>query len=187
MTRHSRQSQADQRPPCISFLKKQHELTRISKFLSLVLRHRPEQIGLSLDQHGWAEVDELIRCANRHGLPLSRAQLEQVVAENDKQRFAFSADGRRIRANQGHSLPVDLQLTPAQPLPVLYHGTAERFVESIKRDGLLPGKRQYVHLSQDEATALTVGQRHGRPVVLTVHAAAMTAAGYVFYVSANGV
>ncbi|WP_322820059.1 RNA 2'-phosphotransferase [Chloroflexus sp.] len=129
----------------------------------------------------------MIRCANRHGLRLSQAQIEQVVAENDKQRFAFSADGRRIRANQGHSLPVDLQLTPAPPSPALYHDTAERFVASIKRDGLLPGQRQYVHLSQDEAAALTVGQRHGRPVVLTVHAAAMMAAGYVFYVSANGV
>lgn len=165
----------------------QRDLIRISKFLSLILRHRPNLIGLALDRHGWAEVDELIACACRHGLALDRALIEQVVAENDKQRFSLSADGRQIRANQGHSLPVDLQLAPVTPPALLYHGTAERFIASIKREGLRPGNRQHVHLSPDKATALAVGRRHGRPVVLIVRAAAMAAAGYSFYCAANGV
>lgn len=163
------------------------DLVRTSKFLSLILRHQPDRIGLTLDANGWANVDELIRLANQHGFPLTRPLLERVVAENDKQRFALSDDGQRIRANQGHSLKVDLQLSPSQPPDVLYHGTAARFIDSIRSEGLRAGKRQHVHLSADIATARKVGQRHGKPVVLVVRAAEMAAAGHRFYLSANGV
>ena len=157
-----------------------------SRFLSLVLRHRPERIGLDLNANGWADIDTLIAlAAPTHRL--DRALIDAVVAGNDKQRFAISADGRRIRANQGHSVAVDLALPPATPPPLLYHGTATRFVDAIRREGLKPGNRQHVHLSRDIDTAMKVGSRHGRPHVLRVDAAAMTAAGHVFHVSENGV
>jgi putative RNA 2'-phosphotransferase len=163
------------------------DLVRISKFLSLVLRHKPQAIGLSLDPHGWARVDELLAKANAHGAALTRDVLLRVVRENDKQRFALSEDGQLIRASQGHSLRIDLGLEPAVPPELLYHGTATRYVASIREQGLLAGKRDDVHLSPDEATALRVGQRHGKPVVLTVEAGLMHRAGYRFYLSANGV
>ena len=163
------------------------DLVRTSKFLSLILRHKPERIGLTLDANGWADVDDLIRLANQHGFPLTLSLLERVVAENDKRRFTLSDDGRRIRANQGHSLKVDLQLSPSPPPHLLYHGTASRFLESIRAEGLRAGRRQHVHLSADIATARQVGQRHGKPVVLVVHAARMAAAGHRFYLSDNGV
>lgn len=163
------------------------ELIRISKFLSLVLRHRPQKIGLTLDKNGWTPVDHLITQANRHGVPLTPAVLAQVVQQNDKQRFAFSEDGLRIRASQGHSINVDLGLAPVEPPAVLYHGTADRFLPSIREKGLIAGRRDHVHLSAGEATAVKVGQRHGRPVVLQVRAAEMHAAGHSFYLSANGV
>jgi putative RNA 2'-phosphotransferase len=163
------------------------DLVSVSKFLSLVLRHQPETIGLTLDDNGWADVDELIRLANARGRRLTRQLIDRVVAENDKKRFAFSDDGARIRASQGHSVEVELDLPPAEPPVVLYHGTATRFLDSIRAIGLRPGTRQHVHLSRDEATAVNVGQRHGRPVVLTVRAGDMHAAGYKFFVSANGV
>lgn len=163
------------------------DLVKLSKFLSLVLRHKPEEIGLTLDDHGWAEVAELLRLANLHGSRLTRPLLEQVVAENSKQRFAISSDGERIRANQGHSIDVDLQLPASDPPELLYHGTASRFLESIRAQGLHSANRQHVHLSPDVPTAINVGQRHGQPVVLTVRALAMAAAGHRFYLSANGV
>jgi putative RNA 2'-phosphotransferase len=163
------------------------KLVRISKFLSLVLRHKPETIGLSLDRRGWARVDELIAAANRAGVPLDQALLRQVVEQNDKQRFALSHDGLRIRASQGHSLPVDLGLEPLVPPQFLYHGTASRFLNSIRRQGLVPRGRMHVHLSPDEPTALRVGKRHGKPVVLTVQAGRMHRDGFRFYLSANGV
>jgi putative RNA 2'-phosphotransferase len=163
------------------------KLVRFSKFLSLVLRHDPRKIGLALDQQGWADVEALIAGANAHGVPLTRALLEQVVAENDKQRFKLSEDGQRIRANQGHTLKVDLELKASQPPGRLYHGTATRFLAPIRRDGLRPGKRQHVHLSLDHETAVKVGSRHGQPVVLVVRAAEMAAAGYLFYLSDNGI
>lgn len=162
-------------------------LVRDSKFLSLVLRHKPETIGLHLDSHGWADVEELLAKAQAHGLALTRPQLEQIVATNDKQRFAFSPDGQRIRANQGHSLQVDLGLDPQLPPPYLYHGTATRFLDSIRQQGLLARGRTHVHLSADVETATRVGQRHGHPVVLTIQAGAMCEAGLLFYRSANGV
>ena len=160
---------------------------RISKFLSLVLRHEPERIGLRLDEAGWASVDELLRAAAAAGQSISREVLLDVVATNDKQRFALSPDGTRIRASQGHSIAVELGLTPMTPPPILFHGTASRFLAAILADGLHPAARRYVHLSADEATARRVGQRHGSPVVLRVDAAAMHADGHAFYRSANGV
>jgi putative RNA 2'-phosphotransferase len=162
-------------------------LVSTSKFLSLVLRHQPEVIGLSLDEAGWASVADLIALANSHKHSLSLELVREVVLTNDKKRFAFNADGTKIRASQGHSLAVDLELQPVSPPAVLFHGTATRFVDSIKRQGLVPGSRQYVHLSTDIETATKVGQRHGKPVILLIEAKQMFAAGHKFYVSENGV
>lgn len=166
-------------------MKPQH--VKVSKFLSLVLRHRPEKIGLTLDDAGWAAIDELIQRSAAAGHRLNRRLIEEVVATNDKKRFAISPDGRFIRASQGHSVRVDLGLQPVSPPPVLFHGTATRFLDAILRQGLRPGSRQHVHLSADVVTARRVGQRHGSPVILTVDAAAMHADGHRFYRSENGV
>ena len=164
------------------------QLKHISKLLSLVLRHVPQTIGVELDAQGWADVDQLLARAAQHGTAISRAQLVAVVTTSDKQRFALNDDATRIRANQGHSLgAVDLGLAPSEPPALLYHGTAERFVDAIRAGGLRKGSRQHVHLSRDAGTASTVGARHGRPVVLEVDAAAMRSAGHLFYMSANGV
>ncbi|PRX92392.1 RNA 2'-phosphotransferase [Allonocardiopsis opalescens] len=160
---------------------------RVSKFLSRHLRHSPGRIGLRPDEAGWVAVEELLAACARAGLPITRAELDQVVAANDKRRFAFSDDGTRIRASQGHSIPVRLGLPPAVPPPVLYHGTARSALPAIEREGLRPMRRHDVHLSADPATALRVGARHGAPVVLRVDAAAMHADGREFRVSDNGV
>ena len=157
-----------------------------SKFLSLVLRHQPELIGLELDAGGWADIDALIRLAHPR-MALSRALIERAVAENDKRRFAISTDGLRIRARQGHSIAVDLDLPASMPPARLYHGTASRFVDAIRREGLNRRGRQYVHLSMDAQTARKVGARHGAAVVLTVRAAEMAADGHAFFLSENGV
>ncbi len=159
----------------------------LSKFLSLVLRHQPEAAGVTLDAQGWVEIDVLLDGAARAGVSMTRAELEGVVASSDKRRFALSADGRRIRANQGHSRPVDLGLAPSVPPDVLFHGTVEEAVPSILATGLEKRARQHVHLSADVATARKVGARRGRPIVLRVDAAAMVAAGHTFSVSDNGV
>lgn len=158
-----------------------------SKFLSLILRHEPEAIGLTLDGQGWAQIDELIRLANARGHALSRDLVERVVHESDKQRFAISDDGLRIRANQGHSIGIDLALAPQIPPATLYHGTATRFAASIREQGLLKRDRQHVHLSPDSETAIKVGSRHGKPLVLTIRASEMHARGIVFFRSENGV
>ncbi len=158
-----------------------------SKFLSYVLRHRPDSIGITLDENGWVEVDELLAAAQRSGKQLSRQRLEQVVADSDKKRFALSEDGQRIRANQGHSVSVDLDLEPTEPPKLLYHGTVERFLDSIRAEGLVRGSRHHVHLSPDEATARKVGSRRGKPVILVVEAGRMHVAGYPFFRSANNV
>jgi putative RNA 2'-phosphotransferase len=163
------------------------DLVRLSKFLSLVLRHEPERIGISLDPEGWVAVEDLLAAAARAGKPISREQLDLVVATNDMKRFAFSPDGVRIRASQGHSVEVDLGLPPVVPPERLFHGTATRFLDAIRADGLRPQSRQHVHLSPDEETAVKVGQRHGKPVVLVVLAGAMHQDGNVFYRSENGV
>jgi putative RNA 2'-phosphotransferase len=153
-----------------------------SQRLSYVLRHHPDSVGLILDDAGWADVEALLRA-----LGWTRTQLEQVVAGNDKQRFAFDDTGARIRASQGHSVPVDLGYAPAQPPDELFHGTVERFLDGILAEGLRPGNRHAVHLSPDVETARRVGARRGRPVVLRVDAAALATEGAVFSRSANGV
>jgi len=163
-------------------------LVNTSKYLSLILRHAPEKIGLVLDTQGWADIGQLLALAAQHGRRISREQLNDVVARDSKTRYAISADGLRIRANQGHSLAaVGIALPPSTPPAMLFHGTASRFVDAIRAGGLLPGARNHVHLSSNRETAVAVGARHGRPVVLTVDAAAMRAQGHVFYVSDNGV
>lgn len=160
---------------------------QISKFLSLVLRHSPERIGLQLDSGGWASVPELLQACRSHGFPLSEEELRTVVQENDKQRFVFSPHGHCIRASQGHSLPVELGYEPATPPEVLYHGTTERFLPSIRTAGLLRGRRQHVHLSGDVKTARLVGRRRGKPLVLQVQAGCMHREGQAFHHAPNGV
>ena len=160
----------------------------VSKFLSYILRHKPEAIRLCLDSEGWADVAALLHLAARHGKAISHEQLAQVVAQSDKKRFAFSEDGLRMRAVQGHSSnQVDIRFTPQPPPELLFHGTAERFMESIQAKGLLPGERQYVHLSPDKKTAKAVGKRHGKAVVLMVRSSDMAQDGFLFYLSENGV
>ncbi|CAM5489017.1 RNA 2'-phosphotransferase [Streptomyces atroolivaceus] len=158
---------------------------KVSKYLSKHLRHEPGRIGISLDAHGWVAVDELLRACAQHGFALTREELEHVVAVSDKQRFAVADD--RIRANQGHSVTVDLGLPPAEPPAYLYHGTVARVLDSIRAEGLRPMDRHHVHLSPDRETAVRVGARRGAPVVLSVDAGAMHRAGHLFHVSANGV
>lgn len=162
-------------------------LVKISKYLSKHLRHQPERLGLELAAGGWVRVDDLLAALARNSFPVTRDQLEEVVAGNDKQRFSFDATGTLIRANQGHSTSVDLQLEPATPPALLYHGTGAQNVEVIRRDGLKKMARHHVHLSIDLPTATKVGARHGKPAVFEVDAAAMHRAGHPFYVSANGV
>jgi putative RNA 2'-phosphotransferase len=164
-----------------------NRLTRISRFLSLVLRHEPQNIGITLDTAGWVDVRTLLDAMATHGNPIGEAELREVVHTNDKKRFAFSEDGQRIRASQGHSVPVDLGYSPATPPAVLYHGTVDQFLVSIRQTGLKPGQRHHVHLSPDEPTAIKVGQRRGKPVILRIDAARMHADGHSFLQSANGV
>jgi putative RNA 2'-phosphotransferase len=160
---------------------------KISKYLSKHLRHQPEGLGLTLSPGGWVTVDDLLTACARHRFPITRDELETVVRTSDKQRFAFDPTGTLIRANQGHSVEVDLELDPREPPAVLYHGTGEKSMTSILRDGLFKMGRHHVHLSADLATPSKVGARHGKPVILVVDAAAMHQAGHTFYLSANGV
>jgi putative RNA 2'-phosphotransferase len=160
---------------------------KISKFLSKHLRHDPAGLGIALAPGGWVEVEVLLAACGRRGVPISRAQLEEVVRTSDKQRFGFDETGARIRANQGHSVEVDLQLEPRAPPAELYHGTGERSLPAIFRHGLMKMSRHHVHLSADVETARKVGARHGTPAVLVVAAGAMHAAGATFYRSDNGV
>ncbi|MFE6127105.1 RNA 2'-phosphotransferase [Streptomyces sp. NPDC056437] len=158
---------------------------KVSKYLSKHLRHQPERIGITLDENGWVPVDELMRAAAAHHFPFTRAELDHVVAVNDKRRFTI--DGARIRANQGHTVEVDLDLPPAEPPACLYHGTVAAHLDAIRAEGLRPMRRHHVHLSPDRETATRVGARRGRPVILSVDSGAMHRAGHVFRVSANGV
>ena len=162
------------------------KLTKASKFLSFVLRHKPNAIGLQLETSGWASISELISKADKK-LTLTHSLIEQTVISNDKQRFQISDDGLRIRASQGHSIKVDLQLTPQEPPAKLFHGTATRFLESIRKGGLKAGQRNHVHLSTDIDTANAVGKRYGKPVILEVDASAMHQQGFEFFLSENGV
>lgn len=165
------------------------QIIRTSRKMSLVLRHKPEAIGLTLDANGWATVTNLLKRMAATGTPLSRAELDTIVAENNKKRFAFNPEGTKIRASQGHSIDVNLQFDPLTPPANLFHGTATTSVESILATGLQSRSRQHVHLSLDLdlETATQVGSRHGSPVILTVDAAAMHNDGYKFYRSANNV
>lgn len=157
-----------------------------SKFISLILRHKPDAIGITLDEHGWANVDELIAgiAKQQH---FDMAMLEKIVATDDKQRYSFNEDKTLIRANQGHSVPVDVELEQVSPPKHLYHGTGEKYVASIEKQGLIPKSRLYVHLSPDYNTAEKVGSRHGKPVIYCISAEKMAKDGYVFYKSVNGV
>jgi putative RNA 2'-phosphotransferase len=163
----------------------ERRLVRVSKYLAKHLRHNPERIGIVLDGNGWVEVAVFLEAAAAHGFPISPAELAEVVAGNDKQRYVI-VDGR-IRASQGHSIEVDLDLPAAEPPATLFHGTVEASLATIRTEGLRPMNRHHVHLSPDPETATRVGGRRGRPVVLTIDAAAMRATGHTFYRSANGV
>lgn len=162
------------------------DLNSTSKFISLILRHNPKAIGITLDEHGWANVEELIE-----GIQKTRQfdmeMLEEIVRTDQKQRYSFNEDKRLIRANQGHSIPVDVELPVTVPPEHLYHGTGQKYVESIKRSGLIPKSRLYVHLSGDIDTAMKVGSRHGQPVAYRIRSGQMQRDGYVFYRSVNGV
>jgi putative RNA 2'-phosphotransferase len=157
-----------------------------SKFISLILRHKPETIGISLDEHGWAKVDELIAGVNKTH-PIDMGLLEKIVAEDEKQRYSFNEDKTLIRANQGHSIPVDVELEKKTPPDILWHGTGEKYVSSIDEMGLVPKTRLYVHLSSDYDTAVKVGSRHGKPIVYQVDAKKMSDDGFEFFISVNGV
>lgn len=163
------------------------ETKHASKFLSLVLRHEPERIGLKLSDAGWVGVTELLDAVDRHGVALTLDQLKHVVATSDKKRFAFSDEGLQIRANQGHSVEVDLQYPPETPPEILYHGTATRFLDGIRQDGLQRMERHDVHLSAETKVTVQVGGRHGKPALLTIRAGDMHRTGHVFRRSANGV
>ena len=163
-----------------------NEEKEISKFIALILRHKPEAIGIALDEHGWANVSELIAGINKtHHLNMSL--LEKIVAEDEKQRYSFNEDKTLIRANQGHSIPVDVELEELIPPAFLYHGTGEKYVDSIEALGLIPKSRLYVHLSSDTDTARKVGMRHGRPVIYLIDSEKMSSDGLKFYRSLNGV
>lgn len=157
-------------------------LTQTSKFISLILRHKPEEIGITLDEHGWANVSELL-----NGLKIDMSLLEEIVNTDDKQRYSFNDDKTLIRANQGHSVPVDVELDETQPPEFLWHGTGKKYVDGISKEGLIPKSRLYVHLSSDVPTATTVGERHGEPVLLRIDARKMYQDGFKFYLSKNGV
>ncbi len=163
-----------------------NDVTR-SKLLSLLLRHKPEEAGLILGEGGWVSVDDLLAGLQRLGKPMTRADIDRLVRTSDKQRFTLSEDSNMIRAAQGHSVDVEMNHAPAIPITDLYHGTAHRFLDAILASGLAPMSRQHVHLSSDVETAVRVGQRHGRPVVLRVDAERMHADGYVFFRADNGV
>jgi len=165
----------------------QPRAVKISKYLSKYLRHAPHELGLTLQPGGWVPVDDLLAAAEKNGFPITYDDLVECVETNDKQRFAFDMSGEMIRANQGHSIDVDLQLEEREPPEFLYHGTVERFLPSIMEEGLIRGKRHHVHLSKDVETARKVGARRGKPVILHVDAGRMHREGHKFLLSANGV
>lgn len=166
---------------------KPYDNIKLSRFLSLILRHAPESIGLQLNNQGWANVNQLLPLLNKRGFSINLSQLESIVRNNNKQRFILSDDKQQIRANQGHSIPIDLGYAEQKPPSTLLHGTATRFIESIFQQGLTKQKRHHVHLSTELSTALSVGQRYGKAVLLCVDAQNMYAKGYKFYLSTNGV
>jgi len=163
-------------------------MKKTSVFISLILRHKPEVIGIALDAHGWADVQELIAGINATGkYQIDMPMLEEIVRTDNKQRYSFNEDKTKIRANQGHSIQVDVELKEAEPPEILYHGTGEKYVESILREGLIPKSRLYVHLSKDMETAVNVGSRHGKPHIFKVHTGEMFRQGCKFWLAENGV
>ena len=165
----------------------ERRIVKVSKYLAKHLRHRPERLGLQLEDGGWVHVDALLAACRGAGFELSPEELIEVVERNDKRRFSFDASGTRIRANQGHSVTVDLQLQPVEPPALLFHGTGQTTVEAILTQGLQPMGRHHVHLSSDVGTAVKVGARHGRPAVLQVDAGRMSADGATFLCADNDV
>ncbi len=163
------------------------DLIKTGRYISYLLRHHPEEAGLTIDEHGWVSVEELITAVAQSYSGFTRTELDEIVATNNKKRYSYSEDGMRIRANQGHTIAVDVELPEAQPPEILWHGTGEKYVESINRTGLIPKSRLHVHLSKDTETAMQVGSRHGKPVVYKVLAGKMAQDGYKFYLSVNGV
>lgn len=161
--------------------------TNLSKFIALILRHKPDTVGITLDEHGWASVSELLSGINASGNEIDMQTLEEIVAEDEKQRYSFNSDKTKIRANQGHSVYVDVELKKSVPPETLFHGTGEKFVSSIKSEGLKSKSRLYVHLSKDRETAVKVGSRHGKPVVFEVNSGEMSRNGFEFFLSENGV
>jgi putative RNA 2'-phosphotransferase len=163
------------------------KLEKLSKFLSLVLRHKPEVIGITLDENGWVDVAELIECSRKENVELDELTLLEIVNTNDKKRFALSEDGRQIRANQGHSVTINLDLQSQVPPDILFHGTASRFIDSILLNGLTKMNRHHVHLTENIDSALAVGTRYGKPVLLIIDAKLMHEKGHLFYKSENNV
>ncbi|MBQ6257788.1 MAG: RNA 2'-phosphotransferase [Clostridia bacterium] len=163
------------------------DLVSTGKFISLILRHKPETIGIALDEHGWADVEEQNAGIQKTRPDFNREILEEIVRTNNKQRYSFNEDHSKIRANQGHSIAVDVDLKEEKPPEILYHGTGEKSVPSIREEGLVPRSRLYVHMSKDIATAIQVGSRHGKPVVFTVQSGRMYEAGFKFWISKNDV
>lgn len=162
------------------------DLTKVSRYLSLILRHKPEQAGITLDRNGWANVDDLIKGVSKK-YPIDIDILKEIVATDNKQRYSFNEDRTLIRANQGHSIPVDVELEIVEPPEYLYHGTGVKYMQSIWKDGLIPKSRLYVHLSEDHDTAIDVGKRHGEPTVFRIHSGYMHRRGFIFRKSKNGV
>ena len=162
-------------------------LTNLSRYMSLILRHKPEVIEITLDEHGWASVNDLICGIEKNNPGFNMDILEQIVRTDSKQRYSFNDDKSLIRANQGHSVNVDVELKEKEPPEYLYHGTGEKYVKSINQDGLIPKSRLYVHLSKDIKTAENVGKRHGKEVVYRINSGQMYRDGYKFYLSENGV
>lgn len=162
-------------------------LTKVSKFISLILRHKPEEIGITLDRHGWAKVDELIKGISKNHPGFNMDILEEIVRTDEKQRYSFNDNHTFIRANQGHSIPVDVELDILEPPENLYHGTGMKYVDSIAEQGLISKSRLYVHLSEDFDTAVDVGKRHGKPAVFIIDSGEMQRQGYTFHKSRNGV
>ncbi len=163
------------------------QLIKTSKFLSLVLRHKPEAIGITLDRQGWVRIDVLLKAMQENGRAIKRSTLEEIVETNDKKRFAISTDGLSIRANQGHSLDVELDYAPKKPPAHLYHGTATRFLGSIFKEGLTKQNRHHVHMTENRETAKQVGSRYGKVVLLLIDAQRMFDDGHIFYLAENNV
>ena len=164
-----------------------NDLVKMGKYLSLILRHKPELINLKIDEHGWVEVDQLLKGINDRGRYISKEMLDIIVNTNNKKRYQYNDDQTKIRANQGHSIKVDVELQEKVPPDILYHGTAQKYLDKIKKSGIRKMNRLYVHLSKDIQTAINVGKRHGQPIVLVIDTKKMLRDGYKFYYSYNGV